>query len=301
MPLPRFPATCRALSLSRKRAPLARGGAVPVLATALAMTGCMEPPDGLAEWDPWSTPETVAERVSDARLVDLTHPLNDETLVWPTSDPFHFQVLFHGRTDDGYYYSARNFSGPEHGGTHLDAPIHFAEGRWTTDQIPLERLMGPAAVVDVSAQAGADPNYQVTVADLEAWEEVHGPIPDGAFLMLFTDRARFWGDPVAYMGTARRGEAGVAELSFPGLHPEAARWLVENRDISAVGLDTPSIDHGPSTLFESHRILFEENMFALENVANLEQLPAIGAVIIALPMLMEGGTGGPIRIVAVVE
>jgi kynurenine formamidase len=276
----------------------------PRLATvvlALAMTACMEPPDGLEEWDPWGTPETVAERVSDARLVDLTHPLSDETLVWPTSDPFRFDVLFHGHTDDGYYYSARNFSGPEHGGTHLDAPIHFAEGRWTTDQIPLERLMGPAAVVDVSAQAEADPDYQVTVADLEAWEEAHGPIPDGAFLLLFTDRSRFWGDAEAYMGTAGTGEAAAAELSFPGLHPDAARWLVENRDISAVGLDTPSIDHGPSTLFESHRILFKENIFALENVANLAQLPATGAVIIALPMLMEGGTGGPIRIVAVVE
>ena len=243
----------------------------------------------------------LAERLAEARLVELTHPLNDETIVWPTSDPFEFEILFHGWTDDGYYYSARNLAGPEHGGTHLDAPIHFAEGRWTTDEIPLSRLMGPAAVVDVSEQAAADPNYQVTAADLQAWEEVHGPIPDGAFLLLFTDRSRYWGDAEAYMGTGRQDEGAVAELEFPGLHPDAARWLVDNRSVSAVGLDTPSIDHGPSTEFMSHRILFEENVFALENVANLDELPATGAVIIALPMLLEEGTGGPIRIVAVVE
>lgn len=272
----------------------------PLLVLALGASACAGPDpegDGTLRGDAAS----LAEALADARLVELTHPLNDETLVWPTSDPFHFEVLFHDFTEDGYYYSSRNLSGPEHGGTHLDAPIHFAEGRWTTDEIPLERLMGPAAVVDVSAQAAADPDYQVTSADLQAWEEAHGPIPPGAFLMLFTDRARYWGDPVAYMGTARRGDAGVAELSFPGLHPEAARWLVENREISAVGIDTPSIDHGPSTLFESHRILFKENVFALENVANLHQLPPTGAVILALPMLLEGGTGGPIRIVGVVR
>jgi kynurenine formamidase len=270
----------------------------PVLALAFVVfgaTGCDPAPP------PASGTVPLGERLTDARLVDLTHPLNDETIVWPGSDPFRFEVLFHDHTDDGYYYSARNLSGPEHGGTHLDAPVHFAEGRWTTDQIPLERLMGPAAVVDVSARAAADPDYQVTVADLEGWEEVHGPIPEGAFLMLFTDRSRFWGNAEAYMGTARTGEAAAAELSFPGIHPDAARWLVENREISALGLDTPSIDHGPSTLFESHRILFEENIFAMENVANLGQLPATGAVIIALPMLLEGGTGGPIRIMAVVE
>jgi len=246
-------------------------------------------------------PVSLAERLAGARVVDLTHPLTQETLVWPTSDPFQFDTLFHGLTDAGYYYSARNFSGPEHGGTHLDAPIHFAEGRWSTDQIPVERLLGPAAVVDVSAQADADPDYEVGVGDLEEWEEAHGPIPDGAFLLLSTNRSRHWGDAQAYMGTARQDEGAVEELEFPGLAPEAARWLVENRNISAVGIDTPSIDHGPSTLFESHRILFEENVFALENVARLEELPATGAVIIALPMLMEDGTGGPIRILAIWE
>jgi kynurenine formamidase len=244
---------------------------------------------------------TLAERLSAATLVELTHPFGEETLVWPTSVPFTFPVTFEGYTEDGYYYASRDFAGSEHGGTHLDAPIHFAEGRWTTDRIPLERLVGPGAVVDVSGAAAADPDYRVTVEDLTAWEDAHGRIPEGAILLLFTDRSRLWPDARAYMGTARRGEAAVAELSFPGLHPAAAEWLVRNRRISAVGIDTPSIDHGPSTLFESHRILFEENVFAFENVANLDRLPPTGAAIIALPMKLAGGTGGPLRIIAALE
>lgn len=256
--------------------------------------------------DPESSAEgegavSLAERLAGMDLVDLTHPLNDETLVWPTSIPFTFETTAEGWTEDGYYYASRNFAGPEHGATHLDAPVHFAEGRWSTDEIPLERLIGPAAVVDVSAQADEDPDYQVSVDDLVTWEGQHGPIPDGAIVMLFTDRSRHWPDAEAYMGTALQGEAGVAELSFPGLHPDAARWLVEERDISMVGLDTPSIDHGPSTTFAAHQVLFDADIPALENVANLERLPAVGATIIALPMLLEGGTGGPVRILGIVE
>lgn len=276
--------------------PLARAAA---LFPAAALLACEPPetppePEGAGE-------RTLAERLADARLVDLTHPLNDETLVWPTSIPFEFETTFEGTTPDGYYYASRNFAGPEHGGTHLDAPIHFSEGSWTTDEIPLGRLMGPAAVVDVSDAARDDPDYEVGVEDLERWEEAHGRIPDGAILLLSTGRARLWPDAEAYMGTAERGEAAVAGLSFPGLHPDAARWLVENRDVAGVGIDTPSLDHGPSTLFETHRILFEANVYGLENVANLGELPPVGAVVIALPPLLEGGSGGPIRIVAVIE
>lgn len=279
------------------RVALARSSAALAVAALLAAPACREAPAP----PPEEARATLAERLADARIVDLTHPLHEGTLVWPTSEPFRFDTLFHGHTDDGYYYSARNFAGPEHGGTHLDAPIHFAEGRWATDDIPLGRLIGPAAVVDVSGQAARDPDYQVRVEDLTAWEDAHGPLPEGAFVLLFTDRARHFADPRAYMGTDARGEEAAAALSFPGLHPEAARWLVERRSVSAVGLDTPSLDHGPSTLFETHRILFEANVFGLENVANLGELPPAGAVIVALPMLMRDGTGGPIRIVAVVE
>jgi kynurenine formamidase len=277
----------------------ARGRATLLSVGLLVLTACQAPEAapgaGVAE------APSLAERLAEARLVDLTHPLGEETIVWPTSPPFVFETTFEGWTDDGYYYASRNFSGSEHGGTHLDAPIHFAEGRWTTDEIPVERLVGPAAVVDVSAQAEAEPSYEVTVEDLAAWEAEHGRIPDGGFLLLNTGRHHLWPDAEAYLGTATTGEAAIPELEFPGLHPEAAAWLVEERFIVAVGLDTPSLDHGPSTLFETHRILYEENIYGLENVANLDELPPTGAVIFALPPKLEGGTGGPVRILAVVE
>jgi prolyl oligopeptidase len=273
---------------------------VPAVWVAVALPACdaPEPPSPNASE---AGERPLAERLAEARLVDLTHPLNDQTLVWPTSIPFEFETTFEGHTDDGYFYASRDFAGPEHGGTHLDAPIHFFEGRWTTDQIPLDRLVGPAVVVDVSRAAAADPNHQVGVDELTAWEEAHGRIPDGAIVLLFTDRSRLWADAEAYMGTAERGEAAVADLEFPGLHPDAARWIVENRDVAGVGIDTPSLDHGPSTLFETHRILFEANIYGLENVANLGALPPTGATVLAFPLRLEGGTGGPVRIVAVVE
>jgi len=232
------------------------------------------------------------------RWVDLTHDFADDTIVWPTSDPFELEVLSEGYTDKGYYYAANRFRCAEHGGTHVDAPIHFFEGRATLDEIPLERLIAPAVVVDVSQVAGRAPDYQVTVADLRAFEVEHGPIPEGAIVLLNTGYARRWPDAERYMGTAERGADAVPMLHFPGLAPEAARWLATRRRIGAVGLDTPSIDYGQSTHFESHVILFEHDVPAFENVARLDELPPVGAVVVALPMKIRGGTGGPLRIVA---
>src|SRR5690606_27337916 len=159
-------------------------------------------------------------------------------------------------------------------------------------EIPLEHLIGPAILVDVTAQATGNPDYQITQADLEAWEAEHGPIPDGSIVLLHTGYGQFWPDRERYMGTAERGEDAVALLHFPGLHPDAARWLTTERDIHAIGLDTPSIDYGQSALFETHRILFEQNIPTFENVANLDQLPADGFAVIALPMKIRGGSGG---------
>jgi kynurenine formamidase len=209
-------------------------------------------------------------------------------------------VQSHGKTEAGYFYSANSFCLPEHGGTHIDAPIHFYKGRHTVDAIPLEQLMGPAIVVDVSAKCAADRDYQVAAADLQAWEKRHGRIPKGAIVLLRTGFGKFWPDRVRYMGTDERGAAAVAKLHFPGLHPDAAKWLVTNRAVHAVGLDTPSIDYGQSTLFQSHVTLFEANVPAFENVANLDRLPEKGATVIALPMKIKGGSGGPLRIVAFV-
>ena len=166
------------------------------------------------------------------------------------------------------------------------------------DQLPIDQLLGAAVVVDVSAGAQKDADYQITVADLKAWEQRHLQIPKGAIVLFHTGFARHWPDAKKYLGTDEKGADAVAKLHFPGLHPDAARWLVTERTIKAVGLDTASIDYGQSTLFESHRILFEKDVPAFENVTALDQLPATGAYIIALPMKIQGGSGGPLRIVA---
>ena len=195
------------------------------------------------------------------KLVDLTHALNDKTLYWPTSpSTFKLDRLSYGRTDGGWFYSANAFSAPEHGGTHLDAPIHFAEGRKTLDQLSIDQLTGAAVVVDVTAKAGTNADYQITVADLNAWESRHGRIPTGAIVLFNTGFARHWPDARKYLGTAERGAEAVAKLHFPGLHPDAARWLANDRNIKAVGIDTASIDYGQSTLFESHCRLFARDI-----------------------------------------
>ncbi len=236
----------------------------------------------------------------EGTLVDLTHAFDEHTVYWPTADGFTLTSDAQGWQDAGYYYEANSFTAAEHGGTHLDAPIHFAEGTWTADAIPLERLIGPAAVIDVSEAAAANRDYLVSVEDIERWEHAHGPLVDGAIVLLRTGYGQYWPDRERYMGTAARGAEAVAQLHFPGLAPEAAAWLARERAIHAIGIDTPSIDTGQSNLFESHQHLFAANIPAFENVANLEALPATGATVIALPMKIARGSGGPLRIVAIV-
>jgi kynurenine formamidase len=230
--------------------------------------------------------------------VDLSHDFSPDTVYWPTSEPFKLETVAAGMTEKGYYYSAYKYCASEHGGTHIDAPLHFAEGQKSVDQIPLTQLIAPAVKVDLSAKAAADRDYQVTVADLSSWESQHGRIPDGSILLLQTGFGQHWPDRVKYMGTDKRGPEGVAELHFPGLHPEAADWLMKNRKVGAVGLDTPSIDYGQSQDFQSHVILMARNVPAFENVANLDKVPVTGAQVVALPMKIRGGSGAPLRIVA---
>ncbi|MBI3047893.1 MAG: cyclase family protein [Acidobacteria bacterium] len=232
-------------------------------------------------------------------LVDLSHPYDAQTIVWPTSERFRLEKTFDGVTPEGFYYAANNFFAAEHGGTHLDAPVHFARGAQTVDEIPLERFVGPAVVVDVVAQAERDRDYQVTVDDLLRVEREQGQIPLDAVLLIRTGFSRRWPDTAQYLGTAERGPQAVRNLHFPGLHPDAARWLVVNRPIKAIGIDTASIDYGQSTLYESHRALFERNVPAFENLAALERLPPRGALIVALPMKIGGGSGAPLRAVAI--
>ena len=236
---------------------------------------------------------------SAGQLVDLSHTYDASTLFWPTAQPFALQKVADGETPGGYYYAANNFSAAEHGGTHIDSPVHFARGRLTVDRIPLDTLMAPAVVVDVTQSSAKQADYQVTAEDFARFEREHGEIPAGSIVLLATGFASRWPDAQAYLGTAERGDAAVAKLHFPGLHPDAAKWLVTNRSVKAVGIDTASIDFGQSTLFETHRTLMARDIPAFENLASLDRLPSTGALVIALPMKIGGGSGAPLRAVAI--
>jgi kynurenine formamidase len=245
------------------------------------------------------TPDLEIADIFDGRAgrwVDLTYAFGSDTIYWPTGNPFKLEEISYGMTDRGYFYCSYDYSASEHGGTHLDAPVHFAEGAHSTEQVAIDRLIGPAVVVDVTDGASAD--YEIRVADLEEWESRHGPIPEGAILLFRTGWGSRWPDAKRFLGTDRTGPEAVPELHFPGISPQAARWLVEHRNIDAVGIDTPSIDYGQSQDFESHQILYAQNIPGFENVANLEKLPEAGSFVVALPMKIAGGSGGPLRIVA---
>jgi kynurenine formamidase len=276
----------------RRAAPPALGA---LLASALALA-CAD-----ATSDPGPAPQgNGIASVFDGtggEWVDLTHAYGPSTIYWPTDTAgFRLEELAYGRTDGGWFYSSYAFATAEHGGTHLDAPVHFAEGRRTADEIPIQGLVGAAAVVDVSDRA--HPDYLVSVEDLQGFETEHGRIPDGAILLLRTGWADRWSDREAYLGTDAVGEEAVPQLHFPGLGPEAAQWLVEHRAVRAVGIDTPSIDYGQSADFRAHVILYSADIPGFENVGELGSVPATGAYIAAFPMKIEGGSGGPLRIAA---
>ena len=232
-------------------------------------------------------------------VVDMSHSFAAETIYWPTEDGFDLEVGFEGITERGYYYTSNRFAAADHGGTHLDAPKHFARGRQAADEVPLSRLMGPACVIDVSQRALADADYLLSVADVEAWEAEHGRIPAGCIVLLNTGFAQFWPDRGRYMGTEQLGEAGVANLHFPGFSEAAAIELAQ-RSIAAVGIDTPSIDYGQSKDFLVHRYLYARDIPGFENVANVDALPAVGAFVIALPMKIATGSGAPLRMIGFV-
>lgn len=239
----------------------------------------------------------AAQSFAGGKWIDLTHPFDSDTIYWPTAKTFEKQTVFEGRTPGGYFYSAYNFCSAEHGGTHMDAPVHFAEGALPADRVPVSQLIGPGVVIDVADRVATDVDYLVGPADIEQHEKAHGRIPRGAIVLLRTGRATLYPDAEKYMGTAERGEQAVAKLHFPGLSKEGAETLVA-RGIGAVGIDTPSIDHGPSKDFAAHVALMTHNIPALENIADMSELPPRGSTIIALPMKIKGGSGGPLRIVA---
>lgn len=236
--------------------------------------------------------------VMHQQVIDLSHTFDKQTIYWPTENGFRLIPEKAGITEKGYYYSSNRFMAAEHGGTHLDAPVHFNENGKSVDKLPLRQLMGEAAVIDVTAACRQDPDYQISVSDLRAWEEKTGRQLVDVIVLLNTGYAQHWSDRKKYLGTDQLGPEAVEKLHFPGLDPEAARWLTEHRAIKAIGLDTASIDYGQSTRFQSHVTLFKHEIPAFENVADMSQLPISGTTIIALPMKIGGGSGGPLRIVA---
>ena len=220
-----------------------------------------------------------------------------DTLYWPTdTSGFRHQELAYGETDAGYFYSAYDFCTAEHGGTHLDAPIHFAADAPTLDQIPLSNLIAPAVVIDVAAKAEAERDYRLTAADVAHFEQEHGTIPAGSAVLLRTGWSSKWPDALAYLGDDTPGDA--SKLHFPAFGEDAARLLVEERGAALLGLDTASLDFGPSRDFIVHQIAAEAAVPGLENLTHLDRLPATGAWVIALPIKIENGSGGPVRVVA---
>ena len=230
-------------------------------------------------------------------LVDLTYPLSPDSLYWPTGTPFEHEQLDWGTSDGGYWYASAAFSSPEHLGTHLDAPIHFGENGWTNAEIPIERLFARGGVIDISERSNNDADATLAVEDIEEWEQRNGDLKEGTVVIVRTGWAPRWPDWNAYYGSETPED--VATLHFPGVSPDAAQALLD-RGVFGVGIDTASIDPGNSSTFEAHRVLAAGNAFNLENLTNVDGLPETGFAIVALPMKIAAGTGGPTRVVAVV-
>lgn len=243
----------------------------------------------------------MAQPASGQQMIDLTHPFDETTIYWPTEEGFKLLRGPAGVTEGGYYYAANRFMCAEHGGTHIDAPIHFWKGGQTVDELPLARLVGPGACVDVTRKCQADRDYQVTVEDFQAWEATNKTSLEDRIVLVRTGFGRYWPDREKYLGTAEQGKAAVAKLHFPGLDPAAADWLITRRRVRTVGIDTASIDHGQTRTFPTHVRLFRDNVPALENVAQLDKLPADGFTVVALPMKIGGGSGAPCRVVAMLD
>jgi kynurenine formamidase len=229
-------------------------------------------------------------------VIDLTYPFDKHTIYWPNNLQFHREDTHQGMTAKGYWYASGQFAASEHGGTHMDAPIHFAASGLSVDQIPVKQLIGPAVVIDIRKACQNNPDYVLTMEDIKNWETTHGQIPPHSLVLLFTGWGQYWPDQQRYLGSHTPQDSST--LHFPGFSEGATHFLVQHRRIRGVGIDTASIDTGQSTDFPAHRILGEANAYALENVANLDQIPTLGSTLVALPMKIRGGTGGPVRLIA---
>jgi len=225
-----------------------------------------------------------------AGVVDLTHSISAKAPNWEGTAESPFQAKQVASFEkEGYF--ARAISLPEHFATHIDAPAHFTPGVWTVDQIPPQRLVAPLVVLDVHGKAANDPDYQVSLDDLANWEHDNGQVPPGAVVMARTGWAARWDSMKDYRNADDKGT-----MHFPGFALETVQFLVQARKIAGIGIDTLSVDYGPSKDFPVHHFTARNNVYHLENVANLEMAPEAGAIVVAAPAKLEGGSGGPVRI-----
>jgi kynurenine formamidase len=241
-------------------------------------------------------------RVPDeGKLLDMTFPYDETAIYWPTAKPFQLEKLSWGISEGGWWYASNNYSASEHGGTHADAPIHFAKDGRTIDKIPLAEWIGPAVKIDVTEKCQSDRDYLLTVEDIKSWESRYGIIPKHAWVIMYTGiDTRYYPDRKQVLGTDKEGAAAIPELSFPGFSPESVTYLLEECTITGIAIDTPSIDYGKSGDFRVHQILFAADKLALENIACLDKLPVTGAILYVIPMFIKDGTGAPARVFAIV-
>ena len=227
------------------------------------------------------------------RVIDLSYAINDKLVAWP-GDPKVFEAKVNGTIEkDGYF--TRSFWMLEHYGTHLDAPAHFPPGKTTVEKIAPEKFFGPAVVLDVRAEGEKNADYQLSPAVIEAWEKKNGPIPQGAIVILRTGWASRWPDVQRYRNSDAKGE-----MHFPGFSVDAAKILLA-RKISGLGCDTLSIDPGNSKDFPVHHLVLGAEVYQLENLRDLSALPEAGAFLVVAPIKLEGGSGGAVRVFALVS
>jgi kynurenine formamidase len=225
------------------------------------------------------------------RVVDLTYSINDKLVPWPGDDKF-FEAKTNATVEKNGYFT-RSFWMLEHYGTHLDAPVHFPPGKATVDQIPAQKLFGPAVILDVRTEAAKDADYRLPGSRVEEWEHAHGRIPRGAIVLLRTGWASRWPDAQRYRNQDKQGK-----MHFPGFSLEAAKILIE-REVSGLGCDTLSVDHGASDDFAVHHAALGAGLYHLENLADLSEVPEAGAFLVVAPIKLEGGSGGPVRVFAI--
>lgn len=237
----------------------------------------------------------------DVNLIDLTYPLDSNTLHWLTARPFEMKLKHNGTVNsavssDTFWYQSEDIELSTHTGTHLDAPCHFSKGKWCVSDIPLEHLLNrPVAMVDVAKECIMNRTYQVSIEDIEKNEKSQGRIADGSVVFFKTGWSRFWPIKEEYFGTETNDPS---QARFPGLSPTAAAWLAQNRAIVGVAIEGPSVDAARSQSFGTHVNLFEKNIYAIENVPNLHRMPPRGATVTIIPLRLEKASGSPVRVIA---